>query len=183
MRIAPAFLLDPSVELERRTIRDVCRITHHHEEAYVGALAVVVALRAIIEHRWEGGDDLLDIVAGALPDSSVRDRLEELNGQGANRTLAEVGALFGTSGYVVESVPLALYGAQQINRLSFEGMMKELIGVGGDTDTIASIAGQVCGTYLGVSGLPSKMLESLPEKDQVHDIANQFVASLYNTLR
>ena len=48
MRIAPlAFFCDPSDETARRTIRDVARITHHHEEAYVGALAVVVAIRAV----------------------------------------------------------------------------------------------------------------------------------------
>ena len=41
MRIAPlAFLLDLTNDDERRTLRDVCRITHHHDEAYVGGLAV-----------------------------------------------------------------------------------------------------------------------------------------------
>lgn len=38
MRIAPlAFHLDPALAQERQTIRDVCRITHHNEEAYIGA--------------------------------------------------------------------------------------------------------------------------------------------------
>src|SRR5262245_33045013 len=36
MRIAPlAFLLDLRSDEHRRTLRDVCRITHHHDEAYV----------------------------------------------------------------------------------------------------------------------------------------------------
>src|SRR5919205_386958 len=35
MRIAPlAFCLDPTDYRARRVLRDVCRITHHHEEAY-----------------------------------------------------------------------------------------------------------------------------------------------------
>jgi ADP-ribosyl-[dinitrogen reductase] hydrolase len=42
MRIAPlAFCLDPANPEDRRTIRDVSRITHHNEEAYVGALALL----------------------------------------------------------------------------------------------------------------------------------------------
>lgn len=42
MRVAPlAFLLDPAKTDDRILIRDVCRITHHNDEAYVGALAVV----------------------------------------------------------------------------------------------------------------------------------------------
>jgi ADP-ribosyl-[dinitrogen reductase] hydrolase len=40
MRIAPlAFCLDLKVYRERQLLRDVCRITHHNDEAYVGALA------------------------------------------------------------------------------------------------------------------------------------------------
>lgn len=179
MRIAPAaFLLDPSVECDRRMIRDLCRITHRHEEAYVGALAVVVALRAVIEHTWKGGDDLLEIVISALPDSKIRDRMKELGRYGVNRPLEEIAILFGTSGYVVESVPLALYGAQQIGRLGFKGVLKELISAGGDTDTNASIAGQVSGAYLGKGALPSEMLEKLPENNLVKLIAGKFAGQL-----
>lgn len=40
MRIAPlAFHLDPAINEERQIIRDVCRITHHNEESYAGALS------------------------------------------------------------------------------------------------------------------------------------------------
>ena len=38
MRVAPlAFLLDPKESRDRMLIRDVLRITHHNDEAYVGA--------------------------------------------------------------------------------------------------------------------------------------------------
>ena len=37
MRIAPlAFVLDAGDRSHRVIIRDVCRITHHNDEAYVG---------------------------------------------------------------------------------------------------------------------------------------------------
>ncbi len=50
MRIAPlAFFLDPEKEPERRTIRDVFRITHRHEEAYVGALAILRTIRYVTD--------------------------------------------------------------------------------------------------------------------------------------
>jgi ADP-ribosyl-[dinitrogen reductase] hydrolase len=53
MRIAPlAFLLNSSHLLDRTMIRDVCRITHHNDEAYVGALAVVIAIRSVLEGVW-----------------------------------------------------------------------------------------------------------------------------------
>ena len=41
MRLAPlAFVLDSDRDDDRRTIRDVCRITHRNDEAYVGGLAI-----------------------------------------------------------------------------------------------------------------------------------------------
>jgi ADP-ribosylglycohydrolase len=46
MRIAPlAFFCDPLDAGDRVVLRDVCRITHHNDEAYAGALAVLLAIR------------------------------------------------------------------------------------------------------------------------------------------
>jgi len=43
MRIAP---LAFNSEFSRQQIRDICFITHHNDEAYVGALCVITAIRA-----------------------------------------------------------------------------------------------------------------------------------------
>src|SRR5215475_732430 len=60
MRIAPlAFLFDPDKPTERTLIRDVCRITHHNDEAYIGALAVVIAIRSILAGDWASDKSFL----------------------------------------------------------------------------------------------------------------------------
>ena len=113
MRIAPlAFFLDPQNPQDKQILRDVSRITHHHEEAYAGALAVIAAVRAAFDGTWKGEQNLLGLVIDALPDTSVRDRLIAL--AKLEMPITEIAARFGNSGYVVESVPLAIYGAQQI---------------------------------------------------------------------
>lgn len=63
--------LDPEDTGDRKLIRDVCRITHHNEEAYVGALAVVMAVRS--------PSHLLERLVSNLPDSRVRDRISEFS--------------------------------------------------------------------------------------------------------
>src|SRR5215510_1565189 len=57
MRVAPlAFLLDLRSDEKRRGLRDVCRITHHHDEAYVGGLAVATAVRLVSQPNFTPAD-------------------------------------------------------------------------------------------------------------------------------
>jgi ADP-ribosyl-[dinitrogen reductase] hydrolase len=183
MRAAPlAFCLDPSDRQQRARIRDVCRITHHNEEAYAGALAVVVAVRAAWDGSWSGGSELLPVVIESLPDSSVRDRLIALSGVDVTLPLSGIADQFGCSGYAVESVPLALFGALRVRAAGFNRVLKELISGGGDTDTIASIAGQVMGTYIGESALPQSEMERLPQRDEIIRIIDRFVRTVVNSV-
>lgn len=78
-----------------------------------------------------------------------------------NGSIVELGKMHGASGYVAESVPLALFAASKLGLHSFEEILTSLIECGGDTDTNASIAGQVMGAALGANELPSLMLEKL----------------------
>ncbi|HZF40539.1 MAG TPA: ADP-ribosylglycohydrolase family protein [Blastocatellia bacterium] len=179
MRAAPlAFCLDPSDDAERRTIRDVSRITHHHEEAYAGALAVVVAVRAAASGLWDGSNDLLRLVVEALPDTQTRDRLIALAEIEEETPLLKIARRFGCSGYVAESVPLALCGASRIRSLDFKTVLIELIACGGDTDTNASIAGQVVGALIGRGRLPGEMIGRTPDRRLVEAIASAFAESL-----
>src|SRR5260370_707941 len=149
MRIAPlAFLLDPATPADRTVIRDVCRITHHNDEAYVGALAVVTAIRFILSGVWSHENSLLVVVSESVPDSAVRDRIKQF--LPLTVSPSEVASQFGASGWVVDSVPLALYCAQFITKKSLSVVLAQTIEVGGDTDTIASITGQIAGTAAGV---------------------------------
>lgn len=177
MRIAPlAFFCDTTDESARRTIRDVCRVTHHNEDAYVGALAVVVAVRAAWLGTWPRDGALLERVAGSLPDTSVRDRLFEL-GSLRDVSLADLGARFGTSGHVVESVPLALAAAERL-ATGFETVLVDVVSGGGDTDTIASIAGQVMGASLGASRLPGDWLARLQSESELLDRARRLAEAV-----
>ena len=179
MRIAPlAFCLNPADHSARRTIRDVARITHHHEEAYAGALAVVLAINAALDGHWNGSESLLRLVAENLPDTAVKDRLKGLAELDVTVPLPEIAERFGCSGFVVESVPLALCGVNRVGRLGFQAMLAELIACGGDTDTIAAIAGQVAGTLIGGGQLPASMVFRLPERELIETVASKFAKAV-----
>jgi ADP-ribosylglycohydrolase len=176
MRIAPlAFLLDPSDQVQRRTLRDICRITHHHDEAYVGALAVARAIR-LVGRVGYAVENLLADVAVALPDSQVRDRMSRYASFGDDVSPFQIGDTWGSSGFVADSVPLALFAARDICRRSFAEVVQRAVEAGGDTDTIGSIAGQIAGAKVGFSGLPEGLLSRLRDQNEFEAIARQFGA-------
>jgi ADP-ribosylglycohydrolase len=174
MRIAPVgFLLDMDDDRARQIIRDVCRITHHHDEAYVGALAVALAIQFVRQPNCEPSNLLVEI-AGKLPDSIVRDRMVRLTGLNEDVSPAEAGQSWGNSGFVAESVPLAILATRSIHRRPFTEILQRAIEAGGDTDTIASIAGQIAGSALGVSALPQDLIVRLRDHEQILEIAESF---------
>jgi ADP-ribosyl-[dinitrogen reductase] hydrolase len=156
MRIAPlAFFCSP--DNDRQLIRDVCFITHKNDEAYVGALAVLYALDLVINKNWPPDEQLLTAVIPHLPDTGVKDNLIKLD-QNPHLTIVEAAALIGCSGHVIESVPFALFAAQKMREMGIKGILSAIIRCGGDTDTNASVAGQLMGAYLGFSNLPIDLL-------------------------
>jgi ADP-ribosylglycohydrolase len=173
MRIAPlAFLLDPATPADRTVIRDVCRITHHNDEAYVGALAVVVAIRFILAGLWSHKNSLLVAVAESVPDSAVRDRIKQF--LPLTVPPSEVASQFGASGWVVDTVPLALYCAQFIAVQPLSVVLAQAIEVGGDTDTIASITGQIAGTASGVPPDYAGHFSRITGGDEIIRVAESF---------
>jgi len=173
MRIAPvAFLLDPVDSQHRVRIRDICRITHHSDEAYAGAMAVVLAIRSVITGTWSQDRTFLHAAVDGLPDSAVRDRILELLPQ--QLPASDVANRFGATGYVVDSVPLALYCAQSIASEPLPSVLARTIGLGGDTDTIASIAGQLAGTVAGSQEIPHELVADIHGSEEVRSIAEAF---------
>lgn len=154
MRIAPlAFIED--ITFDR--LRDISIITHHNDEAYIGAKSVFIALREILNGNWKGDSNLIELIIEQLPDTRVRDRFIAIKDLS---NIKEVG-LLGNNGYVVNSVPLAIAAANKVLDIGIEGMYSQLLEVGGDTDTNCSIAGQIAGALIGREGIPDTLLNKL----------------------
>lgn len=177
MRISP-FAFFP--ELGRKDIYEACRITHRNDEAYAGALAVYYAIKAIINKLWDGHNNLLALLLPQLPDTLVKDRLIELNLNSGLNSI-ETAAKLGNSAYVVDSIPFAIFCASKVREMGLEQMFAAIIATGGDTDTNASIAGQIAGTLIGVSGIPVRLLDQLmrlKEYDWILSTIQQLQAEL-----
>lgn len=169
MRIAPfAFFQD----ITRSDIFEACTITHRNDEAFAGALAVFLSIKAILNSEWNGRNNLFDMIIPEIPDTNVRDRLIGINSKGNQCSISEISKL-GNNGYVVNSVPFAIFCSTKILDLGLEKMFQEIIDCGGDTDTNASIAGQIAGTLIGSKNIPENLilkLKNLPDYNWIREI-------------
>ncbi|NNJ28141.1 ADP-ribosylglycohydrolase family protein [Alienimonas chondri] len=177
MRAAPlAFLLAPDDpvrgEADRRVLRDVSRITHHHEEAVAGALFLVRAVRHAAAGRPLA--ELPATLADLSPDCVARDRLRAIRDK--PMTMQAFAERFGASGWAADSVPLAILAAAADEE--FVETIARVVECGGDTDTVASMCGQILGASSGVAGLPALLLERLEAATEIRAVAAELAAIL-----
>jgi ADP-ribosylglycohydrolase len=156
MRIAPLAFCKG---LSEKEIYEICSITHQNDDAYVGALSVLISIREILNENWTGKENLFQLIIEQIPDTRLKDRLIEID-RIKDKSLLEIGSL-GSNGYVVNSIPLAIAAAYKAPVIGIENMFETLIKIGGDTDTNASIAGQIIGTLVGIEKIPLPLKEKL----------------------
>ena len=105
----------------------------------------------------------------------LRDRLIECVKQ--ELSLSNLGEI-GNDGYVVNTLPLVITAVNNLRTTDIKDIYKDLIQIGGDTDTNCSIFGQIAGAYLGYERLPTdykNKLESLSSYDWISRTIDKFV--------
>jgi ADP-ribosylglycohydrolase len=81
-------------------------------------------------------------------------------------------ARLGTSGNVLESLPAAVYFAGRAPQ-DFETAVTEGVNAGRDTDTVASMAGALCGAANGVQAIPKRLINGLDNRAYLEDLATR----------
>ena len=157
LRTAPlAFLLDPLSTHDRKLLRDISRITNHNEDAYHGALAMLLGIR----FAQNSSQNFLPNVIRHLPDSPLRERLMAVI-EVPGASIRDIARKFGNGSAAIESVPFALFAAHQADHLGLPATLNAIASSGGDTDTNCALAGQVIGVRHGLEAVPHDWMERL----------------------
>src|SRR5579871_2667714 len=89
-------------------------------------------------------------------------------------SIKDAAALIGCSGYAPESVPFAIFAAQNAKTKGVLEILAEVINCGGDADTNASLAGQIVGAFIGYTNLPPSILslfDTIAERDFILSVS------------
>jgi ADP-ribosyl-[dinitrogen reductase] hydrolase len=143
-------------------------ITHWDERCRTACLAVTLAAAALV--RGERSDDAVAAAVQTVADLEGGEELEYLVGEaGRARPLdgPDMGFTLFTAG-----IALQVTGEGR----GFEDGLRLVVGLGGDTDTNAAVAGALLGAAHGSRGLPAAWLEALAEGDAIVAEAEQLAA-------
>ncbi len=173
MRIAPVGLFyHRDLEGLREAVQIGVMITHNNSEAISGALAVAYLVARGVREDLNPETAISDTVA-YLGDSQVSNKLvlaQELLSDEV--TPSEALKTLGVSGYVLETVASAIYCFLYTPRDFEETVVNAVLG-GGDTDTIAAVAGAISGAFNGMENIPQRWLEGVEGKERFIEMADE----------
>jgi poly(ADP-ribose) glycohydrolase ARH3 len=162
MRVAPVGLFFGD---DRRRLWEEARLsalpTHRHPLGIEGAQLVALAVGLCSRRERFDREALFAELRSACESSEYRAKIE----QAAAIESADDLASLGNGIAAIDSAPTAIASFATASE-SFEKTIGHAIGTGGDTDTIAAMAGAVSGAYLGANKLPQRLvglLESSPK--------------------
>lgn len=134
------------------------RLTHTDPKALTGALALAHSA-AWIRAADAPLEELFLTWESLSMDREWRNAVSLIRAcHGAQASVSEFAARFGctrrVSGYIYHSVPIALY-AWLHHRGNYSDTLTEVVRCGGDTDTVAAMAGALAGLDVGIHGIPA----------------------------
>ncbi|MCA9795233.1 MAG: ADP-ribosylglycohydrolase family protein [Candidatus Eremiobacteraeota bacterium] len=190
MRVAPiglAFHRQPQQLVQ--VARLASSVTHSHPLAMAGstlqAAAVATALRMQPPLDHQAFLLSLQRTAARLGSHDYQAKLDAIQaGLARALTPAQMASRLGTGVAAVEAVPMALYCFLS-HPHHFERVIESAIFLGGDTDTIAAMAGSIAGAFLGEQAIPRAWLARVREDEYppgrirrlAHQLSEDFGAS------
>jgi poly(ADP-ribose) glycohydrolase ARH3 len=189
MRVAPiglAYFND--LKRAASTAIESSRPTHSHPLAYQGAVlqSIAVATAATL-HEFDASV-FLQVLRGTLSyftdlmqdTSKFELGLDEIErGLKRGATCGEMSSILGTGIAAYEAVPMALYCFLR-HPDSFTQVIHEAVFIGGDTDTIASMAGAISGAFLGKEAIPPHWLEAIREEKYTSAVIEGLADDLFD---
>lgn len=154
MRVAPIALhAYPNQHKAAEIAHQSALITHTHREGIDGAVCQAVAITALLGESSANPIEITSVLVSHVKSSVFRSKLMFLERHAGERPLEEIADVLGTGIAARDSVPTAL-ACFLAHSDSFADTVTAAISLGGDTDTIAAMAGALAGAYHGYTAIP-----------------------------
>lgn len=180
MRAAPVGALPVSAQDAGDVARRTAAITHAHPDGQDGAALIAVAAWVCLRTRPDQLDvaALLSTVAGNLRSPRLVTAVDAVAASLGEDEPADVARRTGTGIAAAEAAPAALsaflhHPDDPVAAISFA------VAMGGDTDTVATMAGCLAGALVGERGLPRGLVARLEAATRIGGVADALAGRTY----
>ena len=170
----------------RSMVRACTLLTHTDERAEEGAWVIAVAGACAMRFpdadicRQQFFDAVMPVLQGRELVEALKTVQAGLNEQISPQQLAALLRMDdGVSGYINCTVPAVIYGWLR-HYGDYRATVGYLVGLGGDTDTTAAIAGGLAGITVGKSGIPVEWLDGVADWPASMDWLSRLAQQLQN---
>lgn len=183
MRIAPAAIFArykmPTASYDEKIslIHDFSSLTHGHPRSQMGCGIYAFVLWELLDDPTHTGvkQGLARAYAyyNAKPEyaAELKHYQRMFEKYFSNLTQEEIKS----TGYVVHSLEAALWCLLTTD--SYRACVLKAVNLGGDTDTVAAIAGGLAGALYGYDAIPMEWLAKLKNKELIREVCGRFEAS------
>jgi len=172
-----AMCFPESIEMLSEAVVKSSEITHAHPVAIEGANLIALVTYAAL-HEWS-----TEVILEALPDWCESDEypakvwfciesIRSLDGVQLEALKSELGNGIAASRSCVTSI----YFALKYRNKEFESMLEKIFRLGGDTDTIAAMAGAIWGAFNGKNALDKTKIQYIESSEEIEGLAEKLYA-------
>ena len=180
MRMLPLlfYLIDKPVNERFKVIHEVSSLTHAHERAIIGCFIYIEFAIHLLKLKDKHAaytciQQKIPELLTCLSDISELDHYSRI----LKNNIAEYPEeSIKSSPYILHSLEACLWTVLRCG--NFEETVLQAVNLGGDTDTIAALAGGLSGLLYGIEQIPDKWIDVLARKEDIFDLAERFGESL-----
>lgn len=155
------FFRKDEIDILHSEVKKCALLTHTHSYGISGALlqasAVLLALNDVSPEEW------LNFIFKLPLESTFKIKIGTVSKCLSRKASAyESSKEIGNGSQAIEAVPLAIYSVLRYP-YSFFDAITFAVSMGGDTDTIAAMAGAILGAFLGVEKIPQELVSLMAD--------------------
>lgn len=171
MRVLPLayYFFDYGKKIDRSIVRNISSMTH-------GNSVAIMACNIYVEfgYRILAGEDVYEAYRNTIKNNEYywyMRKVYEIEDLEKIENI-QYDNLSG-SGYVIDTLQSVLWVL--LNTESYEECILKAVMIGGDTDTIAAVAGGIAGMIYGKETIPVNWMNSLKNKELIENICSRWI--------
>ena len=151
-------------------VKDISSLTHRHEIAILGCYIYTLYMIKLLQDKDKySAYNMVKIEDYSMFSEKSKEYYRRILKEDLNKlTVNDINS----SGYVVDSLEAAMWVI--LKAKDFKETIIGAVNLGGDTDTIAAIAGSMAGIIYGYDSIPKEWLECLARKEYLEELSLKY---------